>query len=89
MVKAEPYDEGPSVNVITRNGMATGVAKEKFEVEPLIWKVGAKQENLDLQKEKETFIPACKDFTKEEAPISKAPTSLNPMMRLYHFYRHV
>ena len=47
-VKAEPRDEGPSVNVITRSGMATGGDTEKVEAEPLIRKEAIKQEVLDL-----------------------------------------
>lgn len=34
------------------------------------------KESLDLQREKETFIEALKDFTKDEASTFKAPTNL-------------
>ena len=42
-VKAEPRDEGPSINVITHNDMATRGAAEKDEAEPLIYKSAIKQ----------------------------------------------
>ena len=48
--------------------MATGGAVEKAEVEPLIHKVTVKQEGLDLQKEKETFVAARQNFAKAETP---------------------
>ena len=67
-VKVEPQDEGPSVNVITRNGMTTRGAAEKAEVEPRIRKTAIKQEGLDLREEKETFVAAHQDFAKAEAP---------------------
>lgn len=54
----EPRDEGPSVNVITCSCMATGGAAEKAKAEPLIRKATIKQEGLDLQREKETFVVA-------------------------------
>ena len=47
-VKAEPHDKGPSINVITRSGMATGGVEEKAAAEPLIRKATVKQEGLDL-----------------------------------------
>lgn len=75
-VKAELCDEGPSINFITHNGMATGGAKERVVVEPFIRKATIKKERLNLQKEKETFIESHKYFTKDEASTSKAPTSL-------------
>ena len=58
------------------SGLAIGGAKEKATTEPLIWKVAVKQEGLDLQKEKETFVTACKDFNKDEAPMPKVPANL-------------
>lgn len=56
--------------------MATGGAEEKATAEPLIREAVIKKESLDLQKEKETFIKVCEDFTKDEGPTSKAPTNL-------------
>jgi len=55
------------------SGMATGGAEERAAINPLIWKSSIKKESLDLQKDKETFIEARKDFTKGEASTSKAP----------------
>lgn len=75
-VKAELRDEGPSINVIKQSDMATGVDEKKATTEPLIWKATIKQESLDLQNEKETFVATRKDFSKDEEYTSKAPTNL-------------
>lgn len=76
-VKAEPRDEGPRINVITCSGMATAAAEEKVAAKPLIRKAVIKQEGLDLQKEKETFVAARKYFDNVEVSTSQAPANFN------------
>ena len=61
-VKAELRDKDPSVNVVTRSGLAIRGTGEKVETEPLIHKVVSKQEGLDLDKSRETFMEARRDF---------------------------
>lgn len=71
--KAELRDKYPRLNVITHSGMATGGPGEKTTIEPLIRPAVRKQERLDLKKEKETFVTACKDFAEVEASTSQQP----------------
>ena len=75
-VKAELRDKDPSVNVVMRNGLATRGTGEKVEIEPLIHKAVSKQEGLDLDKEREIFIAARRDFIETEASTSLLPTNL-------------
>ena len=50
--------------------MATRGTGEKVETESLIRKIGSKQEGLDLEKERETFIATRRDFIGTEASTS-------------------
>ena len=59
--------------MVTRSGLAIRGTGEKVETEPLIHKAVSKQEGMDLDKERETFILAHRDF------IERASTSLLPM----------
>ena len=52
--------------------MATRGDVEKSKAEPLIRKATVKQEGLDLQKEKETFVTAWQYCAKAEAPTPHA-----------------
>ena len=72
-VKIELRGKGPSVNVVMHSGLATRGIEEKVETGMLIHKVVSKQEGLDLDKAKETFMEALRDFLKTEAPTSLHP----------------
>ena len=69
-VKAKLRDKDPSVNVVTRSGIATGGPGEKTITKPLIRPKIIKQEGLNLKKEKETFVTTRKDVVKAEASTS-------------------
>ena len=75
-VKAELRDKDPSVNVVTRSGMATRGTEEEVAMEPLIWQIVSKQEGLDLEKGKETCVTDRKDFSDVEVATARPPTNL-------------
>ena len=86
-VKAEPRDDGPSINMIIPIDIATRGAEEKAMAESLIWKAVEKMESLDLKKEKETFVEDQREMAKNEASTSntlvdpKAYKAVNPFLQ--------
>ena len=75
-VKVELREKDPSVNVVTRSGMATRGLEEEATMEPLICQAAIKQEGMDLKMGEETFITAHKDFVETEATTARPPTNL-------------
>ena len=75
-VEAKLRDKDPSVNVVTRSGMATRGPGEKTATETLIRPVVSKHEGLDLKKQKETSITAHKYLSEAEASGLPPPEDL-------------
>ena len=65
MVRAETCEEDPSVNVLTRSGVATNEDKGKQPATDVwICKTLENKEGFNLQRAKETFFEAWREFTK-------------------------
>jgi len=75
MMKAEPHEEDPNVNMVLRSGANTGEDKGKQPGEDT-WarKAPVKQPMSDLECTKETFMEAKKSFTKASTSGSKDQT---------------
>ena len=64
MMRVEPYEEDPNVNIMLRSGMTTGEDKgKKPEESEWVCKAPEKEVGFDLNCAKETFMEAKKSFT--------------------------
>jgi len=64
MIKVEPRVEDPNVNMMLRSGATMGEGKGKRPKEDAwVGKAPAKQPKFDLERAKETFMEAKKNFT--------------------------
>jgi len=72
MMKVEPREEDPNVNMVLRSGATTGEDKGKQpEKDTCIRKAPIKQPEFDLERVKETFMEAKKSFAKASTSGSK------------------
>jgi len=64
MMRDEPLEEDPIVNIVLQSGMTTGKDKGKwFEESEWVYKYLEKDVGFDLDHAKETFMEVKKSFT--------------------------
>lgn len=72
MMRSEPCDEDPNVNMMLRNGMNTREYKGKYpEEDTWVHKAPTKDLEFDLGCTKETFMEAKKSFAEASTSGSK------------------
>lgn len=73
MMRSETHEDGPSVNIVTWSGIATGADKGK-KLEENVWvhKAVDREVGCYLNKENETFMEAKRRFANAGASTSKA-----------------
>lgn len=65
MMRSEPCEDDPSINIVMRSGITTGEDKsigKQLEENPWVHRATNKDTEFDLHKEKETFMEAKKSF---------------------------
>lgn len=79
MMRSEPREEDPNVNMMLKSGKTTGDDKGK-QLEESAWvrKAPTKEPKFDLECTKEAFMEAKKSFT--EASTSGSKDQLEPIM---------
>jgi len=79
MIRSEPREKDPNVNIMLRSGITTGDDKGK-QPEESVWvhKAPTKEPEFDLERTKETFMEAKKSFA--EASTSSSKDKLEPEM---------
>ena len=72
MMRYEPCEEDPNVNIVLRSGITIGDDKDK-QLERSIWvrKAPKKEPKFDLERAKETFMEAKRSFAKASTLGSK------------------
>lgn len=78
MMRSEPREDEPSVNIVMRSGISTGEDKGKqLEVDGWVCKAAEKQVGLDLSKVKENFMEAKKRFVEASTSESQGKSGGN------------
>lgn len=78
MMRSEPREDDPNVNIVMQSGVATSegkVERKQPESKSWFWNAGEKNARFYLHKEKETFMQAKNNFVSPGAS-----TSQNPML---------
>lgn len=72
MMRSEPHEEDPNVNIVLRSGITAGYDKGK-QPEDSTWvrKASTKELEFDLEHAKETFMEARKSFADASTSGSK------------------
>ena len=79
MMRSEPREEDPNVNMMLKSGATIGKDNgKKPEEDTWVHKAPAKEPKFDLERAKETFMEAKKSFT--EASTSGSNDQLEPGM---------
>lgn len=86
MMRVEPCEEDQRINIVLRSGMTTGVDKgKKHEEYGWVRKVAEKELDFDLDRAKETFMEAKKNFaeastsrSQEKMPGTSATQEVDP-----------
>lgn len=77
MMKAEPREEDPNVNMVLKSGANKGEDKgKKLKENTWVRKAPIKQPKFDLERVKETFMEAKKSFAEASTSGSKDQTEL-------------
>ena len=77
MMRSEPREEDPNVNIVLRSGITTGDDKgKKSEESAWVCKAPTKEPEFDFERAMETFMEAKKSFT--EASTSGSKDQLEP-----------
>jgi len=72
MMRSEPREEDPNVNMMLRSGVTTREDTGKQpEEDTWVRKVPAKEPKFDLERTKETFMEAKKSFVEASTSSSK------------------
>jgi len=83
MMKVEPHEEDPNVNMVLRSGATIGEDKEKQpEEDTWVRKASTKQPEFDLERVKEIVMEAKKSFAEASTSGSKDQTEpeIDPSM---------
>lgn len=78
MMRLEPREDGPNINIVTRSGIAIKEDKDvrkQLEENPWLWRATKKDIEFYLRKEKETFMEVKKSFVDSGASKSKSQSA--------------